>query len=88
MARASRSRNHKQMGGWATHCHWHLSQVAPADTAGSFAGVSTVAMARSDDSVERGGSRVRRCLWLRRLREKRKASSLWSPQCFGSRAAS
>jgi hypothetical protein len=72
MARASRSRNHKQMGGWAgTHCHWHLSQVAPADTAGSFGGVSTLAMARSDDSddsVERGGSMVRRCLSLRRLR--------------------
>jgi hypothetical protein len=47
--------------------------VAPADTAGSFAGVSTVAMARSegsDDSVERGGSKVRRCRWLRRLRER------------------
>jgi hypothetical protein len=57
--------------GEGTCRHWHLSQVAPADTAGSVAGVSTVAMARSDDSVvERGGSRVRRCLWLRRLRER------------------
>jgi hypothetical protein len=54
-----------------THCHWHLSQVAVVDTAGSVAGVSTVAMARSDESVvERGGSKVRRCRWLRRLRER------------------
>jgi hypothetical protein len=67
-ARTPRCRHHKcRVGG--TYRHWHLSQVAPEDTAGSVAGVSTVAMARSDDSVvDRGESKVRRCLWLRRLR--------------------
>ena len=88
-ARTPRCRQHEKCGGGqSTHCHWHLSQGAPEDTAGSVAGVSTVATARSDDSVvDRGGSKVRRCLWLRRLRE-RMRQSCSSPASFHPREAS
>ena len=81
-SRISLSQARAMCVGGVTHDHWHLSQVAPEDTAGSVGGMFTVAMARSDDSVvERGGSKVRRCLWLRRLREK-SVTIVATPECL------